>query len=73
MFETTYSGAAARSTSAFIAPPAQWGSVLDAWADAGRALELAHQAPAPINQTVRIALVLALVVTARLCAAWVLG
>jgi len=48
------------------------GSRSDIWAKASHAIGLAYREPAPIGQTVRLAIALALVVAAKLCAATVL-
>jgi hypothetical protein len=58
MFGTTKRETPASSRSAFVAPSEVRGS--DIWAQAGRAIELAYREPAPISQTVRVAVAVAL-------------
>jgi hypothetical protein len=69
MFDKTKPRASAGSASAFVAPTELRRSDFDIWAEAGRAIELAHRQPAPISQVVRIAVALALVMAAKLCSA----
>lgn len=69
MFDLAKPQAPAGSASAFIAPIGLPGPGSDIWAEAGRATELAYREPAPMNQAVRTAVTLALVVAAKLCLA----
>ena len=57
---------------AFVIPTETPRSRPDIWAETGRTVELAYREPAPIGQTVRVAIALALLVVVKLCAAGVL-
>jgi len=72
MSDTTKPRAPAGSASAFVAPTERPGSEFDIWAAAGHAIELAYREPAPMSLALRVAVVAALVVAAKLCAAGVL-
>ena len=69
MFETTNLRPPAASASAFVAATEAQGSGSDIWTDAGRAIELAYCHPSPISQVMRISVVVALGVAAKLYSA----
>jgi hypothetical protein len=52
------------SASTFFASARQRGTAFGVWAEVGRAIGWPHCVPAPLNQTVREAVMLALVVAA---------
>jgi hypothetical protein len=72
MFDTTKLRAPAGSASAFVASTEPRVSRFDIRAEAGRAIELGYRAPTQMGEAVRVAVVVGLVVVAKLCSAWVL-
>ncbi len=56
-------------TSAFVAGVVWQGAQVDTWSETGRAIELAHREPARIGFAVRLAIGIAVAVTAKLYAA----
>lgn len=73
MFDTTKPRTPAGPASAFVVPTERRASRPDIWAEAGHAIEVAYGEPAPIGRALRLAIAIALVVAAKLCAAWVSG
>ena len=72
MLNTTKAQGRAACVSAFVAVSKGRGYRSDIWSEVGRAIEAAYRKPAPISQSVRIAIVLAVVVAMKLCSVWML-
>jgi hypothetical protein len=73
MLDTRKSQAPSGFASVFVAPAELRGSGFDIWAEASCATELAYREPASMNQAVRVAVVVTLVVAATLGVAGVFG